>query len=46
MIAHSPIRTISADEAVKVVKSGNRVYVHNGCSEPVDLVLALTRRSA
>ena len=46
MIAHSAIRTVTADEALKAVKSGDRVYVHNGCSEPVDLVLALTRRSA
>ncbi len=37
---------MTADEAVKAVKSGDRVYIHNGCSEPVDLVLALTRRSA
>ncbi len=39
------VRTIAADEAVKAVRSGDRVYVHNGCSEPVDLVAALTRRS-
>jgi 4-hydroxybutyrate CoA-transferase len=45
MIAHAPVRTVTADEALKAVKSGDRVYVHNGCSEPVDLVLALTRRS-
>ena len=45
MIAHCAIHTITADEAVKVVRSGDRVYIHNGCSEPVDLVLALTRRS-
>jgi 4-hydroxybutyrate CoA-transferase len=37
---------VTADEAVRAVKSGDRVYIHNGCSEPVDLVLALTRRSA
>ena len=44
--AHFLSRTVSADEAVKAVESGDRVYIHNGCSEPVDLVLALTRRSA
>lgn len=36
---------MTADEALKAVKTGDRVYVHNGCSEPIDLVLALTRRS-
>jgi 4-hydroxybutyrate CoA-transferase len=45
VIAHAAIRTVSADAALKAVKSGDRVYVHNGCSEPLDLVLALTRRS-
>lgn len=45
MIAHCAIRTVTADQALQVVKSGDRVYVHNGCSEPLDLVLALTRRS-
>lgn len=46
MIAGCHVPTVSADEALKAVRSGQRVYVHNGCSEPVDLVLALTRRSA
>ena len=27
-----------------VIHSGQRVYVHNGCAEPLDLVKALTRR--
>ena len=35
---------VSADEALKAVRSGQRVYIHNGCSEPLDLVQALTRR--
>lgn len=35
----------TADEALSVVRSGHRVYVHNGCSEPIDLVNALTRRA-
>jgi acyl-CoA hydrolase len=34
----------TADEAVASVKSGQRVYIHNGCAEPVELVQALTRR--
>ena len=35
---------LTADDALAVLKSGQRVYIHNGCSEPVDLVRALTRR--
>lgn len=37
-------RVTTADEALAVVKSGQRVYIHNGCAEPVELVKALTRR--
>src|SRR5579883_1088684 len=37
-------RIATADEAVSRLKSGQRVYVHNGCAEPLDLVNALTRR--
>ncbi|MBZ5727884.1 MAG: 4-hydroxybutyrate CoA-transferase [Acidobacteriia bacterium] len=37
-------RITTADEALAVVQSGQRVYIHNGCAEPVDLVQALTRR--
>ena len=37
-------RIVSADEAMAVVQSGQRVYVHNGCAEPTELVKALTRR--
>jgi acyl-CoA hydrolase len=37
-------RIVSADEAVKRVHSGHRVYIHNGCAEPTELVHALTRR--
>jgi acyl-CoA hydrolase len=36
----------TADEAVASVKSGQRVYIHNGCAEPVELVQALTRRGS
>lgn len=35
---------VSADEAMQAVRSAQRVYIHNGCSEPLDLVHALTRR--
>jgi acyl-CoA hydrolase len=37
-------RIVTADEAVKHVQSGQRVYIHNGCAEPTELVQALTRR--
>jgi acyl-CoA hydrolase len=37
-------RIVSADEAVAAVESGQRVYIHNGCAEPTELVRALTRR--
>ncbi len=37
-------RITSADEALAVVQSGQRVYIHNGCAEPIELVKALTRR--
>ena len=37
-------RIVTADEALAVVRSGQRVYIHNGCAEPVELVNALTRR--
>jgi acyl-CoA hydrolase len=41
---HYRSRIVSADEALAAVQSGQRVYVHNGCSEPIELVQALTRR--
>jgi acyl-CoA hydrolase len=37
-------RLTTADDAVSVVRSGQRVYIHNGCAEPNELVQALTRR--
>jgi len=38
----SKLRT--ADEAAAVIKSGDRVYIHQGCGEPEDLVQAMVRR--
>jgi acyl-CoA hydrolase len=35
----------TAAAAVKVVKSGDSLYLHNGCAVPVDLVDALIRRA-
>jgi acyl-CoA hydrolase len=37
-------RVTTADRALAVLESGQRVYVHNGCAEPLVLVEALTRR--
>jgi acyl-CoA hydrolase len=37
-------RIVTPDEALAVVRSGQRVYIHNGCAEPNELVKALTRR--
>lgn len=40
------MRITSADEAVKVIKSGDRVFVHGAAATPVQLVQAMTRRNA
>ena len=37
-------RIMPADVALAEIRSGQRIYIHNGCAEPVDLVKALTRR--
>ena len=37
-------RIMPAEVALADIRSGQRVYVHNGCAEPVELVKALTRR--
>jgi acyl-CoA hydrolase len=37
-------RILTADEAVASIRSGQSVYIHNGCAEPIELVQALTRR--
>ena len=34
----------TAEEAVAVIKSGDRVYIHQGCGEPEELVQAMVRR--
>jgi 4-hydroxybutyrate CoA-transferase len=36
---------VSAAEAVSVIQSGQRVYVHQGCAEPEPLVEAMTARA-
>jgi 4-hydroxybutyrate CoA-transferase len=37
-------RITTADAALSVLKSGQSVYIHNGCAEPPELIEALTRR--
>jgi 4-hydroxybutyrate CoA-transferase len=37
-------KLMSAEEAVSVVRSGDRVYIHSGCAEPELLVRALISR--
>ena len=37
-------RIMPPDVALAEVQSGQRVYIHNGCAEPLELVHALTRR--
>lgn len=34
----------TADEALSVMQSGQRVYIHQGCAEPEELVKAMVRR--
>lgn len=36
---------VSAAEAVEVIQSGHRVYLHQGCAEPEPLVEAMTQRA-
>ncbi len=38
-------KLVTAESAVKAVKSGDRVYVHPGCATPEILVQALMRRA-
>jgi acyl-CoA hydrolase len=37
-------KIMTADRALEAVASGHRVYLHQGCAEPEDLVQALVRR--
>ncbi|MFW6067173.1 MAG: acetyl-CoA hydrolase/transferase family protein [Myxococcota bacterium] len=39
------MRTVTADEAVRLVQSGNRVYVHEASMAPRSLIDALVRRA-
>lgn len=37
-------RSTTPERAISVIRSGQRVYRHNGCAEPLELVSGLTRR--
>lgn len=39
------MRITSADEAVKIIQSGDRVFVHGGAATPAQLVIAMTNRA-
>ncbi len=43
-LEHYRSRIRTADEALQAVESGQRVYIHQGCAEPEELVKALVRR--
>ena len=37
-------KTVSADEAVKIIKSGDNIVVQPGCAAPMELIRAMVRR--
>jgi 4-hydroxybutyrate CoA-transferase len=39
------LKYISADEAVRAIKSGDRVFIHGGAATPTVLIKSLTRRN-
>jgi len=39
------MRITTAEEAVQVIKSGDRVFIHGGAATPAQLVLAMTARA-
>jgi acetyl-CoA hydrolase len=43
---HFSGKYVSPEEAVKVIESGNRVYIQSGCAYPKRLVEAMTARSS
>jgi len=38
-------KVTTADEAVKVIRSGDRLWVHAGCNNPEELIRAMTARA-
>lgn len=45
-VDHYNRKKTSVEKALKVVQSGQRVYIHPGCAEPESLVRALVARSS
>jgi len=45
IVKNTSYKTVGADEAVSIIESGDRVYVHTAAAAPQQLVQALTRRS-
>src|SRR6266568_3552476 len=43
---HFRRKLTTADRAVEVVRSGDRVYIHEGCATPTPLIAALMKRSS
>lgn len=39
-------KNVRADEAVKIIKSGNRVFIHGSAATPVHIIKALQKRHA
>jgi acyl-CoA hydrolase len=42
----NPLKNISAEEAVKIIRSGNRVFIHGSAATPVHILEALQNRHA
>ena len=38
-------RVTTADEAAKAINSGDRVWIHGGCNNPIELIEAMVRRA-
>jgi len=38
-------KVTTAENAVKVIKSGDHLWVHAGCNNPEELIRAMTRRA-
>lgn len=43
-MAYKKLNYVTAEEAVKIVKSGDRVFLHSAAATPIHLVDALTKR--
>ncbi len=39
-------KSVSAEEAVKIIQSGNRVFIHGSAGTPLHIIAALQKRHA